>query len=64
VASAAADEEEGAGGERGRPRGLKKRGVTVAVSEISRRKKKKHPYIYMVEPYSPGLGHQPGLKGL
>jgi hypothetical protein len=43
VVSAAADEEEGAGGKRGRPRGLKKRGVAAAVSEISGRKKKEHP---------------------
>jgi hypothetical protein len=42
VTSVAANEEEGAGGKRGRPRGLQKRGVAAAVSEISGRKKKKH----------------------
>ena len=62
MASAAADKEKGMGGERGWPGGLKKRDVAVTVSEISGRKKIEHPYIYMIEAYSPRLGHQRGLK--
>jgi hypothetical protein len=44
VATAAAYEEEGMGGERGRPRGLNS--VVAALSEILGRKKKEHSYIY------------------
>jgi hypothetical protein len=55
VASTAADEEEGTGGERDRPRGLKKRGVVAAaVSEISGGRRK-NTRIFTIEPYSPGL---------
>jgi hypothetical protein len=46
VASAATDEEVGAGGERSQHGGLKKRSVAAAVNKISGRKKKEHPYIY------------------